>query len=213
MIMNRIHKLLARRARTIDSRRNQSWRRGTKLLVSAAIAYHMSAILAGALGGHPSSQLEQQAAGLFRRYFGLVNQGYAYRYYARLDTTIDASHPHRWGTPVVTLELEFSEGEGARQEVYRLPSRERVWPRLRFQRQLDLAYHLTADPKWVGTYARHACKVFGCSKVSVFTQEHEIPDLEAVRAAVSGRGDAVDLEAESTYRHRVKLGEFKCTDF
>jgi hypothetical protein len=173
----------------------------------------MSAILAGALGGHPSSQIEQKVAGLFRRYFGLVNQGYAYRYYARLDTTVEANHPRRWGTPVVTLEMEFTGSEGVRQEIYRIPSREPVWPRLRFQRQLDLAYHLTADPKWVGTYARHACKVFGCSKVSIFTQEHEIPDLAIVRAAATGRGDPVDLEGDSTYAHRVKLGEFHCTDF
>ena len=192
---------------------NKSWRFGAKLLVSLALFYHMSAILAGALGGHPSSPMEREAAAFFRTYFGLVNQGYAYRYYARLDTTVDAHHPHRWSTPVVTLEMEFSGPEGVRQEVYRLPSQARVWPRLRFQRQLDLAYHLTSDPKWVGSYARHVCKTFGCSKVAVYTQEHQIPELAVVRAAASGRGDPVDLEADSTYAHRVKLGEFQCTDF
>jgi len=189
------------------------WRIKAKVIVSLAIIFHMSAILVGALGGHPSSRLEQHAAAPLRRYFGFVNQGYAYRYYARLDTTVDPQHPHRWGTPVVTLEMEFERPDGIKREIYRLPSKERVSPRLRFQRQLDLAYHLTADPKWVGSFARHACKTFGCSKVAIYTQEHQIPDLDVVRAAAFGRGEPVDLEASSTYAHRVKLGEFKCTDF
>jgi hypothetical protein len=213
LIMNRIQYFFQTKVWSRVAARDGSWRFGAKFIVSLAIFYHMSAILAGALGGHPSSRLEQHAAVPFRGYFGFVNQGYAYRYYARLDTTVDPQDPHRWGTPVVTLEMEFSGPDGVKQEIYRLPTHERYWPRLRFQRQLDLAYHLTADPRWVGSFARHACKTFGCSKVAIYTQEHQIPDLGLVRAAASGQGEPVDLEASSTYAHRLKLGEFKCTDF
>jgi hypothetical protein len=210
---NRVYDFLGTNGRSHQSATIAPWRQPAKLLVSLALLYHISAILAGAVGGHPSSPIEHKAANFFRYYFGFVNQGYAYRYYAKLDTTVDPHHPHPWSTPVVTLEMEFSSPEGVRQEVYRLPRRERLWPRLRFQRELDLAYHLTSDPRWVGTYARHLCKKLGCTKVTVYTQEHQIPDLALVRAAASGTGDPVDLEAESTYAHRVKLGEFKCTDF
>jgi hypothetical protein len=184
-----------------------------KLLVSGALLYHMTAIVAGAVGGQPSSPFERRVASVFRHYFGFVNQGYAYRYYAKLDTTVDAHDPRPWSTPVVTLEMEFKSPEGVKHEVYRLPRREGLWPRLRYQRELDLAYHLTSDPRWVGTYARHLCKTLGCTKVSVYTQEHQIPDLALVRAAASGAGDPIDFEAETTYAHRVKLGEFQCTDF
>jgi hypothetical protein len=79
---------------------------------------------------------------------------------------------------------------------------------------LDLAYHLSADPRWAASYARHLCKTRGCSRVAISTQDHHIPDLDRVRAAAIGRGaPPVDLEAESTYGPRVKLGEFRCTDF
>jgi hypothetical protein len=213
LFTNRLHKFFPTQVSQRQPTRNAPWRFRAKLVVSLALIYHMSAILAGALGGHPSSPMERDAAALFQNYFGFVNQGYAYRYYARLDTTVDAQHPHRWSTPVLTLEMEFSGPEGVRQEVHRIPSQERAWPRLRFQRQLDLAYHLTSDPKWVGSYARHVCKIYGCSKVTIYTQEHQIPDLAVVRAAASGLGASVDLEADSTYAHRVKLGEFQCTDF
>jgi hypothetical protein len=210
----RIHDILSRsRARIHDSVRPKPWRFRAKLLVSVVLLYHLSAILAGALAGHPSSHVERKAASFFRHYYGFVNQGYAYRYYARLDTTVDAHDPHRWSTPVVTLEMEFAGPEGGRQEVLRLPPREPPSPRLRFQRQLDLAYHLTTDPRWTGSYARHLCMTRGCTKVTVYSQEHQIPDLALVRAAASGTGDPVDLEADSTYAHRVKLGEFRCTDF
>jgi len=200
-------------ARNHDALRPKPWRLRAKLLVSVALLYHLCAILAGALAGHPSSQVERKAASWFRHYYGFVNQGYAYRYYARLDTTVDAKDPHRWSTPVVTLEMEFSSPEGGRQEVLRLPSREPPLPRLRFQRQLDLAYHLTTDPRWAGSFARHLCLTRGCTKVTVYSQEHQIPDLDLVRAAATGTGKPVDLEASSTYVHRVNLGEFRCTDF
>ncbi len=212
MFTNRVAKFFVTDATNVPSASTERWRTPAKLLVSIALLYHTSAILAGALAGPPSSPVERKAANLFRYYYGFVNQGYAYRYYARLDTTVDPAHPHPWNTPVITMEMEFAGAEGVRHEVLRLPRRDARWPRLRFQRELDLAYHLTSDPRWVGTYARHVCKTLGCTKVTLYTQEHQIPDLASVRSAAAG-GGTIDLEAESTYGPRVKLGEFKCTDF
>ena len=39
-------------------------------------------VIAGALGVPPSSELERKIANLFTPYHDLVDQGYAYRYYA-----------------------------------------------------------------------------------------------------------------------------------
>ena len=135
--------------------------------MSVALLYHMGAILAGAMAVSPSSEIERRAVEPFRRYYELINQGYGYRYYSRLDTTVDPHRSAPWGTPVVTAEMEFERPGGRRpREVVRLPDRRRPWPRLRHQRQLDLAYHLSADPRWAASYARHLCKTRGCSRVT-----------------------------------------------
>jgi hypothetical protein len=183
--------------------------------MSLAILYQVAATLAGAMAVSPSSEVEMQAAGFFRRYYELVNQGYGHRYYSRLDTTVDVHDPRPWATPVIIAEMEFDQPEGGtRSEVVRLPSLERKSIRLRHQRQLDLAYHLAADPRWAASYARHLCKTRGCQRVTVYTQYHRIPDLALVREAATGGGaTSIDLEAESTYGPRVKLGEFRCTEF
>ena len=193
----------------------RSWPAWAQVSMSVALLYHLGAILAGAMAVSPSSEIERRAVEPFRRYYELINQGYGYRYYSRLDATVDPHRPRPWGTPVVTAEMEFERPEGEKTtEVLRLPDLQRPWPRLRHQRQLDLAYHLSADPRWAASYARHLCKTRGCSRVTIYTQEHHIPDLALVREAAS-RGDAsaVDLEAASTYSPRVKLGEFRCADF
>jgi hypothetical protein len=184
-------------------------------LVSLALLYHIAAILAGALAVHPSSEIQRRAAGIFRRYYELINQGYGHRYYSRLDTTVDRHDPRPWGTPVIIAELKFDQQEGKdSSEIVRIPSRDLPWIRLRHQRQLDLAYHLATDPRWAASYARHLCRTRGCQGVTIYTQQHNIPDLAVVREAAAGPGSlTIDLEAESTYGPHVKLGEFRCTDF
>jgi hypothetical protein len=193
----------------------RGWPSPLQVVVSLALIYHMAGLLVGALAVPPSSAIALRAVPYFQRYFELVNQGYSYRYYCRLDTTIDPQQPHPWGTPIVIADMEFKgEGGQAVHQVLRLPGRERPWPRLRFQRQLDLAYHLASDPRWVASYARHLCKTRGCQRVTISTQEHRIPALDLVREAAAGRSARpVDLEAESTYSPPVKLGEYRCTDF
>jgi hypothetical protein len=183
--------------------------------MSLALTFHLAAMLVAALAPPPSAEVVRRAAGAFRRYYELINQGYGYRYYSRLDATVDPHRPRPWATPVIVAELEFDRpGGGTAREVVRLPARERPSPRLRFQRQLDLAYHLSADPRWAASYARHLVVTRGCSRVTIYAQEHHIPDLATVRAAATEPGaPGVDLEAESTYGPRAKLGEFRCDDF
>jgi hypothetical protein len=191
------------------------WPGWAQAAVSVALAYHMTAVLAGALAVAPSSGLQRRVSRLFRPYYELTNQGYGYRYYARLDYTVDPHNPRPWGTPVVFAEMHFDRpGGGTDTELVRLPGRPRQTPRLRHQRQLDLAYHLAADHGWAASYARHLIKTRGCQRVALYRKEHHVPDLAAVRQAASGRGGAgVDLEGESTYGPRIPLGEFRCAEF
>jgi hypothetical protein len=193
-----------------------AWSVTLKVVVSILLAFHIAAIMSGHLSASPSSEIEQRAASLFKTYFEVINQGYGYRYYAKLDTTVSREHPQPWATPIVLLDMEFDgPGKAIRKESVRLPehSGHRLWPRLRHQRQLDLAYHLSADTRWAASYARHLCKTRGCDRVTIFLQDHQIPDLARVGAAACGTGEPIDLEAESTYSSRWSLGEYRCTNF
>jgi hypothetical protein len=193
-----------------------AWPLPLKLAVSILLALHIAAITTAHLAASPSSEVEQRAASVFKSYHDLINQGYGYRYYARLDLSASPEHRRPWATPIVLLEMEFDgPGGEVRKESVRLPELrgERLWPRLRHQRQLDLAYHLRSDTRWAASYARHLCKTRGCDRVTIYLQEHQIPDLALVRAAASGTGEPIDLEAESTYGPRSSLGEYPCTNF
>jgi hypothetical protein len=193
-----------------------AWPLPLKIVVSILLALHIAAIASGHLAASPCSEVEQRVASFFRSYYDFINQGYGYRYYAKLDMSMGPEHRHPWGTPVVLLEMEFDgPGKEVRKESVRLPELpgHRLWPRLRHQRQLDLAYHLTSDTRWAASYARHLCKTRGCDRVTIFLQNHQIPDLDLVRAAASGTGESIDLESESTYGPRSNLGEYRCTNF
>ena len=102
------------------------------MVVSLALLYHMAAVLAGAVGVPPSSELEQTIADTFTPYFDLMDLGYSYRFYAEPPPT-----------PVVTATLQF--GDGRPEETVRLPGRVVAGPRMRHQRQLALANSLYSD--------------------------------------------------------------------
>ena len=105
------------------------WPVGVRRLVSAVLIFHISAILVGALSSPPSSLLERSLADVFAPYFQVIDQGYAYRYYA----------PEPPPTPVVTATVHFADGRP--DETVRLPRKD-AFPWLLRQRQLALANHL-----------------------------------------------------------------------
>jgi hypothetical protein len=184
-----------------------AWARG---VVSAGLVFHLTAVLAGALGAAPASGLEQAAARLFEGYHEAIDQGYAYRYYA----------PEPGPTPVVTATVRYDDGRP--EESVRLPARD-TSPRLRYQRQLALANHLTGDfeearrvtgdgarSAWARSYARHLARSRpGCSTVTLYTRAHLIPDPRQVVEALRD-GRAVDLDAEEFYTAPERIGEFPC---
>src|SRR5262249_16296186 len=104
----------------------------------------------------------------------------------------------------------------------RLPRRG-ILPRLRYQRQLALANHLTDDfaaarratgdgsnSAWARSYARHLARARpGCASGTLFTQLHLIPDPPQVREALEQKRP-VDLDAEEYYTAPERIGEFPC---
>jgi hypothetical protein len=176
------------------------------------ILYHLCAVFAGALGVPPSSELEQRIADLFTPYHQLMDQGYAYRYYAEPPPT-----------PVITARVQFRDGRP--DEIFRLPQRSLSGPRMRHQRQLALANALLADFEEVrrqagdgsrsqlaAAYARHLCHLYpGCSRVTLHAQQHLIPDPEHVRGVLArSAGARFDLFDEELFTTPEWIGDFVC---
>jgi len=192
-----------------------SWPAWARRVVSVALVFHILAILAGAFAAAPSSALERDVVRLFAPYHHLIDQGYAYRYYA----------PEPGPTPVATATIRYADGRA--DEIVRLPDRG-ARPRLRYQRQLALANHLVADfetarsvtgdgsrSPWARSYARHLARTRpGCTSVILYAQSHLIPEPERVREALSAPGHPrVDLDADEFYTTPERIGEFPCDAF
>jgi hypothetical protein len=184
-------------------------------VVTLALSFHLAAVLAGALGVPPSSQLERAIADWFTPYYALADLGYSYRYYAEPPPT-----------PVVSATLHF--GDTRPDETVRLPGRAVPGPRMRHQRQLALAHALFMDvqeakqrtddgsrSRLARAYARHLCLARpGCRSVTVRVQHHLIPELDQVRAPTEDRGaPTFDLFAESLFTTPERIGEYPCDGF
>ncbi len=105
------------------------WPLGARVLASVALGVHLLAMLSVALSGAPASPLEQRFSSLFSPYIDAIDQGHVHRYYA----------PAPPPTPIALAEIRF--GDDKPPQTIRIPDRS-VRPRIRYQRQLALAYHL-----------------------------------------------------------------------
>jgi hypothetical protein len=180
--------------------------------VTFALIFHAAAVVSGALGVPPSSKLERDIANLFAPYHDLVDQGYAYRYYAEPPPT-----------PVITAQLRFSDGRP--DQTVRVPGISVSGPRMRHQRQLALANALFADfqearrvtgdgsrSRLAGAFARHLCHTNpGCTSVKLHGQQHLIPDPSYVREILSGpERRPFDLFNEDLFTTPDWIGDFAC---
>jgi hypothetical protein len=177
---------------------------------TGVLLVHITAVLAAALAAPPSSPLERSVANFFEPYKEVIDQGYAYRYYA----------PEPPPTPVVTATVRYVDGRP--EETIRLPRRG-LWPRLLYQRQLALAYHLRADyldarqaagdgsrSHYARSFARHIARERpGCETVSLYVQEHLIPNPARVAEDLAS-GRKVDLDDEEYFTVPERIGEFPC---
>lgn len=188
-----------------------SWPPWARRLATAALLFHLAAILVAAFAAAPASPLERWLADGFSPYYGLIDQGYSYRYYT----------PEPPPTPVVTARLEFADGRP--EQTLRLPDRG-VRPRLLYQRQLALANALYADhdagrrmpgpegrrpSQWAPAYARHICQSRGASKVTLLVQLHMVPSIRRM-AESRDQGERIDFDAEEFYTAPERIGVFTC---
>jgi hypothetical protein len=161
-------------------------------VVSVGLVFHLAAMVAIALAGRPASTLEAALAEPFAPYAELIHQGHTHRYYAPVPPP----------TPIVTAEVRDAEGRVVARR--RLPDRA-TRPRLRYQRELALAYHLFADHQlaasagrrgiWGPSYARHLlARTPGGVSVTLWVQQHLVPDLVRLR----GEGP-IDPDDEQFY--------------
>jgi hypothetical protein len=189
-----------------------SWPVWARRIATAGLLFHMAAVVAGALGVPPSSDLERRIADLFTPYHDLVDQGYAYRYYAEPPPT-----------PVIVATIRF--GDGRPDQTARLPDRSLGGPRMRHQRQLALANALFADfqearmhggdgarSRLAAAYARHLCRAHpGCREVTLHAQQHLIPDPEHVREHLASPGSRpFDLFDEDLFTTPEWIGDYPC---
>jgi hypothetical protein len=190
------------------------WPVWARVVVSLVLLFHGLAVLTGALGVPPSSTLERNIADAFMPYYGLLDLGYAYRFYAEPPPT-----------PVVTATLRYTSRPD---EMLRLPRRNVAGPRMRHQRQLALANALFMDVQeakertgdssrslLARAYARHLCASQpGCQSVILRLQQHLIPEPDQVRETQRAKGAApFDLFAESLFTTPEWVGEYSCDSF
>ena len=190
----------------------RAWPGWAKALVSLAIVYHMTAVLAGALGVPPSSLLERTVADLFTPYYDLVDFGYAYRFYTEPPPT-----------PVVTATLQF--GDERPEETVRLPGRKCVARGCATSGSLHSPTRFSwmcekprsepasgSQSRLARAYARHLCATRpGCQSVTLHLQYHLIPEIDQVREATERpAAPRFDLFAESLFTTPEWIGEYPC---
>ena len=188
------------------------WPTWARRVVTVGLIFHALAILAGVWAAHPASDLEQAVDRIFVPYQGLIRQGYSYRYYS----------PEPPPTPVVTATLAFRDGRP--EQVVRIPERGK-WPRMLYQRELNLANWLMADvdearrfagdgskSRWAQAFAAHLGRTHpGCASVTLRNQLHLVPPLDRVRAELARPGtEPVNLDADEYYTTPERIGEFPC---
>jgi hypothetical protein len=182
------------------------WPQPLKWMVSAGLGFHIVAMLAIALAGNPSSELEHRIARPFVPYAVALGLDSTHRYYA----------PEPPPTPVLTAEIVFDNARASKR--IRIPDRD-LRPRLRYQRQLALAYHLYMENQqrmagqepgdWARSFARHLFFAYPeATAIVLRAQQHLIPNPEAL-AERRRLGQTIDPEAPESYTLPEVVGEFQ----
>jgi hypothetical protein len=186
------------------------WPLEARVVVTLAVLVHAWALWAAAWATPPSSMLERSLADMFHGYYDLIDQGYAYRYYA----------PEPPPTPIIAATIHHADGHS---EEVRLPDRA-TRPRLLYQRELALANSLFVEVEqsrqqrgeaghgpWAQSYARHLGKTHpGAKSVTLMLQLHLIPDPGRVQEQLRATGKAPDLDAAEFYTVPERIGEYPC---
>ena len=183
-------------------------------MVSVALLFHLAAVLAGTLGAVPPfSDLEHAAYMAFKPYYDLIDQGYAYNYYA----------PEPPPTPVVEATLHFADGRP--DATIRIPDRG-TGPGCGIRGNWLSPTTCMTISRWPGASRATAARAAGplvrpapvrdaprLSGVTLQVRMHKIPELPRIHEIwESSRRARVDLDAEEFYSEPERIGEYPCAD-
>lgn len=185
-----------------------AWSPPLRLAASAAILWHLAAVLVGPFSTPPTIPAEF-ARPVFRAYISALDLDHAYKFFA----------PDPGPSHVLRYVLQMPDG---RQLEGQLPDRDKHWPRLLYHRHFMLsefihdgrpsemwtAEQLPAEAPipphldaYIHSYARHLLASSGAARVSLYYQLHEIPPPELI-----DRGETTF--ADPRWRRERLLGTF-----
>jgi hypothetical protein len=172
---------------------------GNRLLrwaVNFWVVFHFAAVIAAAGSVGPTSDLVLAGWRLFRPYLQFFYLNHGYNFFAPQPV------------PSTLLNFEAVRDDGSVVNG-RIPDRA-TQPRLLYHRYLLLTEHIGVappdlQPNWYKSYARHICRKYGATRVSLTRLTHFPPTMEMVR-----NGARLD---ESWSYEELFVGDFSCHEF
>jgi hypothetical protein len=195
--MKRVKAAAAEQAKTtavfppkMDSNRLLRW------AVNFWVLFHFAAVIAAAGSVGPTSDLVLAGWRLFRPYLQFFYLNHGYNFFAPQPV------------PSTLLNFEAVRDDGS-VVTGRIPDRQ-TQPRLLYHRYLLLTEHIGVappdlQPNWYKSYARHICRKYGATRVSLTRLTHFPPTMEMVR-----NGTRLD---ESWSYEEMFVGDFSCHEF
>ncbi len=157
---------------TADAPRALSLR--LRLIIGAALLFHLAAVVVAALNVPPVSELVARMAEGVRWHTETLLVMPGYRFFA----------PDPGPADMMRAEIVSADGQ-RREEDY--PDLKRQWPRLLYHRHFMLTSRLSREPDhpmvqaFAKSYARHIATRESAREVSVFRLVHALPTIEQVR--------------------------------
>lgn len=189
-----------------DGAASITWSPRVRLLVTAALAWHLIGLFVGPISSPPSI-LGDRLQSIYLPYLQAAYLNHGYKFFGG---NPGPSH-------LVRYVIEMPGGE--RMEGT-FPDRKVHWPRLLYHRHFMLSEFVNAfaappDPQfewdhqplspvqeaYVESYANHLLKIYGGKRVTLYLVEHDLPSPQQVV-------DGMSLDDSRLYRSR-KLGSFE----
>jgi hypothetical protein len=160
------------------------------------VVFHFAAVLAAVNTVGPTSDLLLAAWQPFRPYLQALFLNHGYNFYA----------PQPAPSTLLAYQVQRGDGTTVRGRVLDRSTK----PRLLYHRYLLLTEHLVfvspdMQQYWYKSYARHLCRKYGGSRVSLTRLIHYPPTMEMVR-------NGATLDESFTYEE-MSVGEFSCSEF
>ena len=162
-----------------------------RLVASALILLHITAVWVAPFSVPPSSPLAQQIASWFRPYLEAAFLNHGYKFFA----------PDPGPTHLVRYELKLPDGQ-TRRGVFPDLSQQR--PRLLYHRHMMLSERLEGPPQayWIPafarSYAQHLLHEHQAQSVALYLVTHALPSPQQVQSGMK-------LDDPSLYRERELL--------